>query len=55
MHIYRVLVCVRAVLTPDVAIVGGNWNNGVHVGGRYVNLNNLASNANGNIGSRLPY
>ena len=37
------------------ALVGGNWNNGVHVGGRYVNLNNLASNTNANIGSRLSY
>jgi len=35
--------------------VGGNWNNGLHVGSRYVNLNNLASNTNTNIGSRISY
>ena len=34
------------------AIVGGNWNNGLHVGSRYLNLNNAASNTNTNIGSR---
>lgn len=33
------------------AIVGGNCNNGLHVGGSAVNLNNLVSNANWNIGA----
>ena len=35
-------------------IVGGNWNNGSNCG-RYVNVNNAASNANTNIGSRSLY
>lgn len=48
-----VVLAFPLLLVP--ALVGGNWNNGVHVGGRYVNLNNLASNTNANIGSRLPY
>jgi hypothetical protein len=34
-------------------ICGGNWNNGVHCGGRTVNLNNYPWNVNTNIGSRL--
>lgn len=33
------------------AIVGGNSNNGLHVGASAVNLNNLVSNANWNIGA----
>ena len=33
------------------AYVGGNWNNSDQVGALYVNLNNLASNSNTNIGS----
>ena len=41
----------RAVLS---SLVGGNWNNGGNCG-RYVNLNNGASNANSNIGSRQSY
>ena len=35
--------------------VGGNWNNAALDGSRYVNLNNLASNTNTNIGSRISY
>ena len=35
-----------------MAIAGGNWNNGANAGVFYVNLNNLRSNANGNIGFR---
>ena len=38
-----------------VALVGGNWNNAGLCGARYVNLNNLASNTNANIGSRTSY
>ena len=38
-----------------VALVGGNWNNAGLCGSRYVNLNNLASNTNANIGSRHSY
>lgn len=34
------------------ALVGGGWNNGGLCGPRCVNLNNAASNANANIGSR---
>ena len=34
------------------ALVGGNWNNALKCGPRYVNLNNLASQTNANIGSR---
>lgn len=47
------MLVLSLLLVP--ALVGGNWNNGVRDGGRYVNLNNLASNTNANIGSRLPY
>lgn len=35
-----------------VSICGGNWNNGTNAGVFYVNLNNLRSNSNGNIGFR---
>lgn len=34
------------------ALVGGNWNNALKCGPRYVNLNNLASQTNANIWSR---
>lgn len=34
------------------ALVGGRWNNALQCGPRYVNLNNVASNTNANIGSR---
>lgn len=33
------------------ALVGGNCNNGLHVGADYLNLNNGAGNANWNIGA----
>lgn len=33
------------------ALVGGNCNNGAHVGADYLNLNNGAGNANWNIGA----
>lgn len=33
------------------ALVGGNSNNGLHVGALALNLNNALSNANWNIGS----
>nr|DAJ11654.1 MAG TPA: hypothetical protein [Caudoviricetes sp.] len=33
------------------ALVGGNCNNGLHVGASCVNLNNLVSNSNWNIGA----
>lgn len=39
------------LLLVRFAIVGANWNNGAKCG-RYVNLNNSASNSNVNIGSR---
>ena len=39
----------------DYAIVGGNWDNGLLDGPRYVNLNDLTSNAHTYIGSRLSY
>lgn len=42
----------RAWALLFAAIVGGSWNNGLHVGSRYLNLNNAASNTNTNIGSR---
>ena len=35
------------------ALVGANWNNGDNVGPWTLNLNNAASNANVNIGSRI--
>ncbi|MBQ8618442.1 MAG: hypothetical protein IJ418_13180 [Clostridia bacterium] len=44
----------RAVVVMP-AIVGGRWNNAGRCGSRYVNLNNLASNTNANIGSRNSY
>jgi hypothetical protein len=34
-------------------ICGGNWNDGVHCGGRAVNLSNYPWNVNTNNGSRL--
>ena len=34
-------------------LVGANWNNGDNVGPWTLNLNNAASNANVNIGSRI--
>ena len=37
------------------ALVGGNCNNGLHVGPSYLNLNNAVSNANWNIGPSQPY
>lgn len=37
------------------AIVGGNWNNSLHVGCLYVNLNNTVSNANTNNGAAQSY
>ena len=33
-----------------LALVGGNWNNGMNDGPSYWNLNNTASNTNVNIG-----
>lgn len=33
-------------------IAGGNWNNGANAGVFYLNLNNLRSNSNSNIGFR---
>lgn len=36
---------------PRVALRGGNCNNGVNAGFRYVNVNNAASNSNWNIGA----
>ena len=39
----------------DYALVGGGWSNAGGCGARYVNLNNLASNTNANIGSRQSY
>lgn len=38
-------------LGPFRALVGGNSNNGLHVGALALNLNNALSNANWNIGS----
>ena len=35
----------------SVAIAGGNSNNGFKCGARYLNVNNLASKANWNIGA----
>lgn len=37
-----------------VAHVGGNWTNGANAGVSYWNLNNSPSNANSNVGGRLP-
>lgn len=34
---------------------GGNWNNTSNAGLAYLNLNNLRSNVNNNIGSRSAY
>jgi hypothetical protein len=39
----------------DYALVGGNWNNALLVGCRYVSLNSLASGAGAGFGSRLSY
>lgn len=39
----------------DYARVGGGWADGVHVGGRFVLLHNLASVAGGAVGSRLSF
>ena len=38
-------------LGPFRALVGGNCNNGLHVGALALNVNNALSNANWNIGS----
>lgn len=38
-----------------VALAGGNCNNGARCGARYLNLNNLASRANWNIGASLSH
>lgn len=37
------------------AFVGGNWNNSLHVGAFYCNLNNTVSNANTNNGAAQSY
>ena len=34
-------------------LAGGNWNNGVNTGVGYRNSNNVAANANRNIGTQL--
>jgi len=39
----------------DYAFVGGDWAGGVLVGGRFVHLNHLASDAYGSLGSRLSF
>lgn len=43
----------RDISCDCVAIVDGNWNNTLHVGTFYCNLNNTASNTNSNNGAAL--
>lgn len=43
------------VSVPCPALVGGNCNNGFHVGCLALNVNNAVSNANWNIGAATSY
>jgi len=43
------------VLICLVPLVGGNWNNTANAGVFYLNLNNVRSNSNNNVGGRDCY
>jgi len=43
------------VMRRALALMGGNWSNAALCGASYVNLNNVASNTNTNIGARFSY
>jgi len=43
------------VLICLVPLVGGNWNNAANAGVFYLNLNNVRSNSNNNVGGRDCY